>query len=229
MVHRYSRHTDIHLCIFNKWIIRHEYRTDTSTRELSYGLCFERFGIWKFSHIECRRLRTQAFMRKKINKMTIHALPYLKCISLVSVRSSLPWNNIGVRIELTKRKTCDKKVYFLSQHRNYSYGRRVSFIRIGYHTNARKRDTDIYVITRGIARLIDRTRPKSFPHAPLAPLFFAKISLFNQAWTKHGQYRRLNTQTPWLDIRDDIGLISFTQIGVKGWLFNSAFPPGSTL
>ena len=33
MVHRYSRHMDIHWCIFNEWIIRHGYCMDTSIRE----------------------------------------------------------------------------------------------------------------------------------------------------------------------------------------------------
>jgi len=37
---------------------------------------------------------------KYFNKeVTIHTLYYLKCIRLVSVRSSLPWINIGARIE----------------------------------------------------------------------------------------------------------------------------------
>jgi len=35
--------------------------------------------------------------------VTIYTLPHLKCISLVSVRSSLPCINIAVRIELTKK------------------------------------------------------------------------------------------------------------------------------
>ena len=34
-------------------------------------------------------------------KVTIHTLPHLKCIRLLSVRSSRPCINIGVRIELT--------------------------------------------------------------------------------------------------------------------------------
>ena len=35
------------------------------------------------------------------NEVTIHPLPHLKCIRLVSVRSSLPCINAGVRIEVT--------------------------------------------------------------------------------------------------------------------------------
>jgi len=34
-------------------------------------------------------------------EVTIHTLPHLKCIRLVSVRSTLPCINTGVRIELT--------------------------------------------------------------------------------------------------------------------------------
>ena len=34
-------------------------------------------------------------------EVTIHTLPHLKCIRLVSVRSSLHSTHIGVRIELT--------------------------------------------------------------------------------------------------------------------------------
>jgi len=33
MVHGYSIHTDIHLYIFNKWMIGHGYSMDTSTWE----------------------------------------------------------------------------------------------------------------------------------------------------------------------------------------------------
>jgi len=39
------------------------------------------------------------------NEVTSVTLPHLKCIRLVSVCSSLPCIYIGVRIELTKRKT----------------------------------------------------------------------------------------------------------------------------
>jgi len=37
------------------------------------------------------------------NEMTIHTLPHLKCIRLVSVRLSLPFINTGGRIQLTKK------------------------------------------------------------------------------------------------------------------------------
>jgi len=40
------------------------------------------------------------FVQLKLNEVTIHTLPLFKCIRLVSVRSSLPFINIGVRIEL---------------------------------------------------------------------------------------------------------------------------------
>jgi len=38
---------------------------------------------------------------KLMNEVTIHTLPTLKCTRLISVPSSLPCTNIGVRIELT--------------------------------------------------------------------------------------------------------------------------------
>jgi len=41
-------------------------------------------------------------INEKSNEVTIHTLPHLKCIRLVSVRSSLPCINIDDRLELTK-------------------------------------------------------------------------------------------------------------------------------
>jgi len=45
--------------------------------------------------------------------VAIHTLPYLECTRLVSVRSSLPCINIGVRIELTLIKMGSYRIYFL--------------------------------------------------------------------------------------------------------------------
>jgi len=42
--------------------------------------------------------------KKQKNEVTIHTLPHLKCIRLVSVRSSLPCIHIGVRIDLIFKK-----------------------------------------------------------------------------------------------------------------------------
>jgi len=50
------------------------------------------------------RLRIES----KRNELTIHTLPHLKCISLVSVGSSLPCINMGVRIELTYKKSISR-------------------------------------------------------------------------------------------------------------------------
>jgi len=41
----------------------------------------------------------------KMNEVTLHTLPHLKCIRLVSARSVLGCINTGVRIELTKNKS----------------------------------------------------------------------------------------------------------------------------
>jgi len=66
--------------------------------------------------------------------VTIHTLPYLKCntltrvqvashlkyIRLVSVPSSLPSNNIGVQIELTKIKCNETKIIHRKNHFHFN-------------------------------------------------------------------------------------------------------------
>ena len=52
------------------------------------------------------------FFHEYKRTMTIYTLPYLKCIRLISVRSSLPFINTGVRIEPTFKnsQSCDANV-----------------------------------------------------------------------------------------------------------------------
>jgi len=64
----YSRHMNIHLCIFNIWIFRHGCRMDTSTREKSVRYMWKKMLPFNFavnSQEKGKRRESLAYMVTK--------------------------------------------------------------------------------------------------------------------------------------------------------------------